>query len=270
MGLFSFGGSKSSSQATGSSESFDLAASGSVAGGVSAGGSESRQAIAFEDVFARLFGSAEGAAAGLDPSLLSGAANQLFSGGLDFLESLSGGPGADFLTARITGDDGLLEEQISGLGADIGEFFNTQILPGITSEAVAGGSLGGGRQGVAQGAAASAAGREFARGATSLRTADAAARADAAGVLGQQRLAGAEIGLGGLGGLAGIADLGFGAELEPFERLAAILGGPTVLGESTSFTSAEDFARSFSSSFGASQAQNQSSSKSVAVQFGGG
>jgi len=233
---FDFGGSKQRSQSTARSSAFDIAQSGSVSAGVSAGGAQSSQAIAFEDVFARLFGGAEGAAAGLDPSMLSGAANQLFSGGLGFLDNLSGGPGADFLQSRVAGESPVLGEQIGALGEDIGRFFNEQILPGITSEAVAGGSLGGGRQGVAEGFAADTAGREFQRGATSLRAADIQARDQAAATLGQQRIAGAQAGLGGLGGLAGIANLGFGAELQPFERLSALLGQQTVLGESTSFT----------------------------------
>lgn len=268
MGLFSFGGSKQKSSSSGQSTSFDFAESSSVSGGTSIGGSQSQQNVAFEDIFARLFGGAEGAAAGLDPSLLTEAANQLFSGGTEFLSQLSGGADTEFLQSRVSGDDDLLAEQISGLGEDIGSFFREQILPGITSEAVAGGGLGGGRQGVAEGAAAEGAGRAFESGATALRSADAAQRTEAAGILGQSRIAGAEAGLGGLAGLAGIADFGFGANLEPFERLSALLGGPTVLGESSAFSSAEDFARAFSSSFGASQASNVSKGKGSAIQFG--
>ncbi len=267
---FSFGGSRTKQQSTGSSSSINLSRSGSVSGGTAVGGSESRQSIAFEDVFARLFGGAEGAAGGLDPSLLSGAANQLFSGGLGFLDQLSGGADTEFLQSRVAGESPVLGEQISSLGEDIGQFFNQQILPGISSEAIAGGGLGGGRQGVAEGIAAQDAGREFQRGATSLRAADIQQRDQAAALLGQQRLEGANIGLGGLSGLAGIADFGFGAELAPFERLSAILGGPTVVGEASSFSSAEDFARAFASSFGASQAQNQSTSEGVAARIGFG
>ncbi len=143
MGLFSVGGSRSKSQSTGSSSSIDAARSGSISGGQSVGGSESAQSIAFEDVFARLFGGAEGAAGGLDPSMLSGAANQLFSGGMGFLEQLSGGADTEFLQSRLSGESPILGEQIDALGEDIGQFFNEQILPGISSEAIAGGGLGG-------------------------------------------------------------------------------------------------------------------------------
>jgi len=268
MGLFSFGGSKTQSQTSGAASAFDVSRSGSVSSGVSAGGSESAQRVAFEDIFARLFGGAEGAASGLDPSMLSQTANQLFSGGTEFLDALSGGADTDFLQARLSGESPVLGEQIDALGEDVGRFFNEQILPGITSEAIAGGGLGGGRQGVAEGLAAQGAGREFQRGATALRGADIAQRDQAAALLGQNRIAGAEAGLSQLGGLAGLAEFGFGAELAPFERLAAILGGPTVLGDSTSFSSAEDFARAFSESFGASQSKTRSTSTSKAISIG--
>jgi hypothetical protein len=268
MALFNFGGSKQSSSSVGSSSSLDFSRSGGESGGESVGGSQSQQTIAFEDIFARLFGGAADAAGGLDPSLLSEQANQLFSGGLEFLDSLSGGPGTDFLQSRVSGESPVLGEQISALGEDIGKFFNEQILPGISSEAVGGGTLGGGRQGVAEGIAGEGALREFQRGSTMLRAEDIRARDAAAATLGEQRIAGASAGLGGLNILGGIAEFGFGAELAPFERLAAILGGPTVLGESSSFSNAENFAEQFSSSFGTSQSDTRSRSSGVAADIG--
>jgi hypothetical protein len=230
---------------------------------VSGGEASTRQAIAFEDIFAKLFGGAEGAAAGLDPSLLTESANQLFSGGASFLEDLGGGVERDYLESRVGGSSPVLDEQIAALGDDLGTFFRDEINPAITSEAVSGGALGGGRQGVAQGTASAAVGREFQRGATALRAGDIAARDAAAGVLGQQRTQAAGTGLAGIPGLQGVAEAGFGAELAPYAALAQILGGPTVLSQSDSqqFATAEDFARAFSESFGFSESKTQSSSK---------
>lgn len=264
---FGFGGGKSSSESFGFSRSRDEARSGSVSGGVSTSGgtSTSRQALAFEDVFARLFGGAEGAAAGLDPSLLTESANQLFSGGTRFLDQLAeGGPERAHLEGRISGESPVLDEQISALGEDIGQFFREEINPAITSEAVAGGALGGGRQGVAQGRAGAAAGREFQRGATALRAGDIAARDAAAATLGQQRTQAAGVGLGGLAGVQGIAEAGFGAELAPYQALASILGPQTVLTQAESQESAEarDFASAFSEAFGFSESEQRSRSKS--------
>lgn len=258
---FGFGGSSSSSNS--SSSSFDRSSSDSVSGGASVAGSDQR--VAFEDVFARLFGGAEGAAAGLDPSMLTDAANQLFMGGTGFMSSIGADAGSDFLTDRLSGNNEVLQEQIDLLGEDLGQFFNEELLPGITSQAVSGGQLGGGRQGVAQGRAIEEVGNQFTRGATALRSNDIAARDAAAGTIAGNTISGASVGLGGIPSLLGAADAGFGAELAPFERLAGILGGPTTLG--SSFSSSADFARAWSESFGQSQATSNSRSRSLSLGF---
>lgn len=268
--LFSFGGSKSESRSTSDAYGVSGSASDSVSGGFSRSGGTSRQDIAFEDLFSKLYGGASAAAGGIDPSVLTDQANLLFSGGVGFLDKLGGGAETDYLASRVSGESPVLQEQIDALGGDIGEFFREEINPAITSEAVAGGTLGGGRQGVAQGQAAEAAAREFQRGATSLRSADIAARDAAAGTLGQQRIGAAGTGLAALPGLGNIADLGFGAELDPYTQLAAIMGGPTTLTQSDQFATSEDFARAFSRSFAEDFAHSESTSKGKSVSFGFG
>lgn len=258
---FGFGGSTSSS--TSESSSFDTSRSASGSGGFSQ--SQADQRVAFEDVFARLFGGAEGAAAGLDPSMLTEAANTLFSGGLNFMDQIGGDAGSRYLEGRLSGDNAVLEDQISLLGEDLGRFFSEELNPAITSNAIAGGQLGGGRQGVAQGRAIDMVGEQFTRGATALRAGDIAARDSAAGVLAGNTIQGASVGLAGIPALAGAADLGFSAGLAPYERLAAILGGPTVLGSSSS--SSADWARAFSSSYGQSRASSTSRSRSLSLDF---
>ena len=252
---FSFGGNSSTTNST--SSSYDRSSAGSVSGGGSA--SASQDSIAFEDVFARLFGGAEGAAAGLDPSMLTGAANSLFSSGSRFMDSIGGDAGSQYLSDRLGGGNEVLQQQIDLLGEDLGKFFNEQINPAITSEAVAGGQLGGGRQGVAQGMAASEVGSQFTRGATALRAGDINARDSAAGVLAQNTVQGAGVGFAGIPAVAGAAQLGYGAELDPYARLAAILGGPTTL--NTAGSASADFARSFSESLGVSSASSTTRSK---------
>jgi hypothetical protein len=229
----------------------------SVSGGF--GVAASQDSVAFEDIFARMFGGAEGAAGGLDPSMLTGAANQLFSGGTSFMQGIGQDAGSQYMEGRLSGENPVLQEQIDLLGADLGKFFGEELNPQITSQAVAGGSLGGSRQGVAQGRGLDMVGEQFARGATALRAGDIGARDAVAGTLGQQGIQGAQVGLGGLGSMAGIADMGFGAGMAPYERLAAILGGPTTL--NTSASTSADFARSLSSSYGYSNASSTSKSK---------
>ncbi len=258
---FGFGGSSSKSRSE--SSSFDQSQSGSVSGGASVAGSE--QNIAFEDVFARLFSGAEGAAAGLDPSMLTDAANQLFMGGTNFLSGIGADDGSNFLRDRLSSDNAVLEEQIDLLGEDLGSFFNEELLPGITSDAVAGGQLGGGRQGVAEGRAIAEVGDQFTRGATALRAGDINARDNVASTLAGNSIAGASVGLSGVPSLLGAADVGFSAALAPHERLAGILGGPTTLG--SSYSTSADFARAWSESFGASRASSTSKSKSLSLGF---
>lgn len=258
---FSFGGS--SSRTVSESESLDRSSSGSVSGGFGVSSSEDR--VAFEDVFARLFGGAEGAAAGLDPSMLTDAANQLFSGGTRFMDQIGADAGSTYLADRLGGENEVLQQQIDLLGEDLGRFFSEDLNPAITSQAIGGGQLGGGRQGVAQGRALSEIANQFTRGATALRAGDIAARDAAAGTLAQNTVQGASVGLAGLSPLAGVAQMGFGAEISPYERLAAILGGPTTL--TTAGSSSADFARAFSESFGMSRARSTSKSKGLRLGF---
>lgn len=280
MALFSFGGSKQRSQ----SSSLDLgygyqgstSESGSFGESSSVSGGRSSQRIAFEDIFADLFGNASSAAgrvAQMAPGLTD-QANMLFSGGLGFLDALGGG--SEFLEQRVSGESPVLDEQIAALGSDLGEFFREELNPAIRSRGVATGTLGGGRQGVAQAEAAEAVAREFQRGAVGLRTADVAARDAAAKALLQSRIQGAGIGLSAIPGLFGVARGGFGAELAPFSALAQILGGPTVLTESEQFgrASSSDIAGAFSQAFGEDfqygKSQSSSSGRSFSFGFGPG
>lgn len=261
MGLTSFGGERSSTVSN--SSSFDRSNAASVSGGASQ--SQSQDSIAFEDVFARLFGGAEGAAAGLDPSMLTTAANTLFSSGSGFMQGIGADAGSQYQRDRLGGENPVLQEQIDLLGGDLSKFFGETLNPQITSQAVGGGQLGGGRQGVAQGRAIDAVGEQFRQGATALRGADIASRDAVAGNLAGNSVQGAAVGLQGIPALAGVADLGFGAGLSPYERLAGILGGPTTL--NTAGSSAADFASSFSNSFGYSNASSTSSSRGIKLGF---
>lgn len=279
--MFGLSGSKSSSQSTGSSQasSFSFGGSqstqgsqsGSIAGGSSVSGDQalsgSSQSIAFEDVFARLFGSAEGVAGNLDTSLLTEASNQLFSGGVDFLKNLGGDVGSQFLADRLNGSNDVLNAQLGQLQGDIGQLFREELNPAITSEAVAGGQLGGGRQGVAQGKALDASADAFARGATELRTADQAQRDAIASGVADRNIQGTQVGLAGLPGLLEIVGGGINAQTMPLEFLASILGPQQALtesfGQSSGFSSAMDFARAFSESFGQSSAFDRAGSQST-------
>ncbi len=218
--------------------------------GVSASSSSSQSSSSQEvfqgDLFARLFGDASNIAGGIDTSGLTDAANQLFTSGSGFLGDLQGlSAGTDvsgeFLSGVISGEGGFVDENIAALGEDLGQFFNEELLPGITSEAVGGGQLGGGRQGVAQGKAIESVGREFRRGSLDIRNQDLRERSEAARALSAQRLSASQAGLTGAQQQFDLANAATLTPFSPFLTLAQILGSPTVLGESQSSSSSKSF-----------------------------
>lgn len=280
--MFGIGSSKQSSQS--SSNEYGYSIDGSSSDSFSRGTSQSTSGstgrsftdVAFSDIFASLYGNASGAAGRMAAQApgFSEQAQQLFSGGMSFLDELGGG--SDYLDSRLSSENPVLQQQIDALGGDLGKFFREELNPAITSSAVMSGTLGGGRQGVAQGKATEAVGREFQRGALELRAADVASRDAIASTLLANRTQAAGAGLNALPGLAGIAEAGFGAELAPWEALAGILGGPTTLAgsEQSSFSqsTAEDIARAIAESFGTAEnwASSQSSSKGKSFNLSAG
>lgn len=158
--------------------------------------------------------------------------------------------------------DGTADEQIALLGEDLGRFLEEGLLPQIKSRGVATGTLGGDRQGVAQGGAIEAMLREFVRGATGIRTADVTRRDQLATSAAQQRLQAAGVGLGALPGMLDVSQASVLGELAPWQALAAVLGGPTVLGSSSGFETSRGYSEERSSS--------SSKSKSFSLGFGGG
>ncbi len=199
----------------------------------------SSQSVFQSDIFAQLFSGASNVAGGIDTQGLTDAANQLFTSGSGFLDNLQEqAAGTDvsgeFLSSRISGEGGFVDENIAALGEDLGQFFNEQLLPGITSEAVGGGQLGGGRQGVAQGKALESVGREFRRGSLDIRNQDLRERTEAARILSAQKLSASQAGLTGVQSQFDLANAATLAPFSPFLTLAQILGGPTTLSQSQS------------------------------------
>ncbi len=207
--------------------------------GGSSSSSSSSQSVFSADLFRQLFAGASNVAGGIDTQGLTDAANELFTSGSGFLSSLQEqAAGTDvsgeFLSSRVSGEGGFVDENIAALSEDLGQFFNEELLPGITSEAVGGGQLGGGRQGVAQGKAIESVGREFRRGSLDIRNADLRQRTDAAKALSAQKLSASQAGLTGVQQQFDLANAATLAPFSPFLTLAEILGSPTTLTESSS------------------------------------
>jgi hypothetical protein len=242
-------------QLTSTLDQQQTARSGSAADQFSAGSSFGRsatgQTVAFEDMFRQLYGGAGAAATAATAGVggIQQQAGQLFGAGTQFLESLQ----AESEQARRLADTGVEDEQIGLLGQDLSRFFAEELNPAITSQAVRGGALGGGRQGVAQGRAADTVLQEFARGATGIRASGVARRDALAQGADVYRLGAGQVGLGGLGAVSGVGSAGFGAELAPYQMLSQILGGPTTLTTSGTEQGSTDIASAMSRAFGESQ-----------------
>lgn len=135
-----------------------------------------------------------------------------------------------------------LQGQIGNLGQNLGQFFNEQLLPGIDQTTqLAGQGIGSGRNSVARGQATRDTLNSFARGAADLEAQFgqqqiSAAQGALAGRQGQLGLAGS-LNQQGFDQLSGLGALGLSQFTAPFanlQNLNAIIGPPTVLGDSSS------------------------------------
>jgi hypothetical protein len=259
--------SSSNSYGYNSAESGDVSRSNSE--GVSGGASQSSQQIAFEDFYKKMFGGASVAAEGvaMQAPQLQQAAQQLFTGGSQFLQTLGGNAGTDYMKERL-GSSGAVDDIVASMKTDAANLFRDDLNPAITSRAVAGGTLGGGRQGVAQGVAQARVADDFTRNAAALRYSDVQAKDNIAASVANNSIAAANTGLGALPGMLDIMERGQNAELAPYGSLSAILGGPTTLTTSNasdfSRTIAQSAADAFSKSFGEQTAESQSRSRALA------
>lgn len=274
---FGIGGSTSKQSSQSSSSSFDnLDQVGLNIGGSSSsstGQSTSTSRIAFEDVFAKLFGGASGAAAGIDTSSITDAANLLFGGGMGFLDELSGGgAGAKFLEDRLAGSDKLVDAQIGLLEEDIGRFLSETVNPAITGSGVQAGTLGGGRGEVQRGIASRGATEAFVKGATDIRLGERARTDSIAQALASDETNRNATGISSLGDLLNLVTGGSLAGLEPFAALSNILGPATVLTDSQSSQGSEslgfDFGFDQTTGRAGSRSQSSSSGSSKSFDFG--
>lgn len=140
-----------------------------------------------------------------DPLGLLG--GQLLTGGMGMAGNLAmlGQAGNPFAMA-----------QVGQLGSELGNIFQRNVLPGISSQFQLAGGLGGDRQALAIGEAAGRLGEQFRGGAT-----------DILGRSSELALGANQAGLGSLGGLFG---LGNAAMFGSLPGLSSLIGGPTVLG----------------------------------------
>lgn len=150
--------------------------------------------------------------------------------GIGALQNMAQGGGP--LAAYAQPNNALARQQLDAASAAIGENFQRNIMPGITSAAGQVGGIGGSREALARGVAAGDASNAIARAATDIYSQQYGIGAQAAA--GQQ-----DAMLSAASGLPGAAtsavNLGmspYAAAWAPLQSMAQILGGPTVLGNS--------------------------------------
>lgn len=170
------------------------------------------------DPLVNLYGQAQGQAAqGVDPNISAASA-----GGVNALSKIAGGQTpldgfADPTSATAQG-------YMSNVADQLGQNFNRTILPGLQSAAGQAGALGGSRDYLARGVAASDVQGQVANAAWGNAAQAAAGKTDAMLSAGQA--------------LPGAALSQYGLSWGPLSQLASILGGPTVLGNSAGMSQA--------------------------------
>lgn len=136
--------------------------------------------------------------------------------------------------AALTNPQAQIDAETSSLQAGLGQMFREEINPAISGGAIGAGGFGGARHGVAQGVAAGQMGQAFAQG-----------RGDIVG-----RARSTALGAGSLLPTIAAAMQGQGqapmvAQQDWLQRLAGILGGPTVVGNSSSNASSGSSEKKF-------------------------
>lgn len=232
MALFSFGKSSSRSSST----SF----------GASQGSSfvEQQQAPFLDflrNAGVELFGQQQG-----QQGQFAQQAQQLFGQGQQQLGGLTDNPFLSALGAQAGGNPDLVAAQTGQLSDVLAQQFTEQINPAITSRAIGGGQLGGGRQGVAQGAAIQGQQRALAAGNVGFQAADAARAQQAAATGGQLFGQGAQAQVAALPGLQALLQSPFNQQIQSLLGLGQAIGGPNVLSQQSAF----DTSRSTSTSSG--------------------
>ena len=142
------------------------------------------------------------------------------------------------LFGQAGGNQQLVQQQSDALSADLGKFFNEQLVPGVNQGGQQTGQFGGSRGDIGRGIAAQGVTDQLQRGILGFQSADAQ-RALQAGQAGGQlfnQFQGQQ--LQGFGQAANILGQGFGAQFDPLFALQQIFGGPNNLSQQSSQSTA--------------------------------
>lgn len=196
------------------------------------------QAPALQDLYGRAgqLAGQQGDAGAVQQKLVNdnmGAVN----GGIGALQDLAAGGGVLANYANPNSD--MARSMLDNASQAIGENFNRNILPGITSAAGQVGGIGGSREALARGVAAGDAANAIGRAATDIYSQQYNVGAQAAAGLTDARLSAAQALPGAATGAVNLGMSPYAAAWAPLTSMANILGGPTVLGNSLGMSIAQ-------------------------------
>lgn len=245
--MFGIGGSSSSSKNSSSSQSTQ----GSASYGTSFGNNSSQSGSFIDPTqggfLQNLWAQATSAA---DPAAAGGAAASSLGQILPGLQAAFGNLGG------MTDPSAMIQQQAGALSEGLGNLFRNEINPTIEGNAIGAGGFGGGRQGVAQGVAAGQLGDSYASG-----------LADITSAANNQALQ-ASTALAGLGNsIFSLGQQGQTAGLDILGQLSGILGGPTVLQNSTATGTTGSQQGSVSAGQSTSKSKGKSGSSSFNLGF---
>jgi len=168
-----------------------------------------------------------------------------------------GGPLSNFTAPN----NELVQRQISDLGTTMGNFFNQQLMPGITGSAVGAGGFGGGRNQVATGIAAGEVGNAYQQGVTGIMGNAYNQALGAAGMQSQNQIA-AQGALNQSGqALTNLGMANLNSMWAPLQNFQGLLGAPITLGSSYGYSAANQQSENITS------AKSNASSKQFSLSF---
>jgi hypothetical protein len=177
-------------------------------------------------------------------------AGQLMPGLMQNMNQLTNNPFLSQLQQFSQPNNQMVQQNVDLLGQDLQRQFQQDLMPQIAQNAIAGGQLGGGRQGVAQGLAAQGISDAFARGSADIRNQAYGQAQQAAGMGGQMLGQGIQAGFNAAPALMNLGLSPYTAAWMPLQQLGGLLGSPTTIGSGRSSGSSREFNMQFGNVFG--------------------
>jgi len=168
-----------------------------------------------------------------------------------------GGPLSNF----VAPNNELVQRQIGDLGQTMGDFFNQQLMPGITGSAIGAGGYGGGRNQIATGLAAGEVADAYQQGVTGIMSNAYNQALGAAGMQSQNQIAAQGALNQSAQSLTNLGLANLNSMWAPLQNYQGLLGAPITLGSSYGYSAANQQSENITS------AKSSASSKQFSLSF---